>query len=1135
MKKIASFVALVLISAMSFAGSIGAPTSIDFGTYNIYDLEEIYDSLEIKLEPSGISSGGMYLEVLNDPEGVFYLSNTWVYPDGKADFHRTKYAKVYFYALEKGSYSATLRIGEADSYDAGTDTYGLYADVTLTASVVNNKPVVATFTKVTSTSDLKVNDTIVFACESAGAVGGPLYETYLPAITANVKFNTSDKTLEAPESTIQMFRVAKNGSDWQFWTVEATPQRLHLNTTGKGSFTYADTEAGVIFANWGISFDSKGNATLSKPDGTWPVSFNSNRFKPYATAQGSTTYQIYKKKSASGAESKFETNPTSVAFGEMELAETKSIDVAYTAEYLLADITWKLEGTDASLFELTQASGNTRTSGTVTVRYKGAGSTTGAKTASLTYATKDADNKDLKGSVPVSITLTPNTIHPTGLAIEQTSPQELVVGKTLQLTTAFTPSTTTNKQVTWESNKPTIASVSETGLVTALKYDQYNNNVTITAKSVKDPTITAQITVNVVLPPVTDVQLNKTETSLYVGGTETLIATILPEGAYQKVTWSTSDKKIATVSTEGVVTGVAIGDVEIKATSSANSAKYATCTVHVIKTPVESVAFSPNSKELAVGGTYQLSPVVTPSAAASQYTASYESASPTVATVSETGLVTAVAEGTAEITCTIGGKSGKITITVVGAKFFTKVTDASKMQAGDTIILMANVGENPLVAGQVNSAKNCLDTILGGIITADNSVACDRALTLVVGGTTDNFTLTKLGTTSTLATSDNTKLGYSTSKNKWKFVAGAAGVMLTNASYNEKNICYNSQSKYIRMYAVGTTSTPLYVYVRPYAAPILPDPTAVELDQTSYDTHVGDPDVTLKATVKPSGASQEVIWESSNTDVATVNANGKVHPKTVGQAIITAKAKADETIKATCTVNVIAWTVEYVEFDIAGDLNLEVGEQETVTATAYPTGHGFKVDYYTSDENVATVTIGGVVTAVAEGDAVITAKSGDKEAKLNVHVTAAPVPEEKGDISVADFIAAKDGFNIYTLTGVVANITNTKYGNFDLIDETGKIYIYGLLNAAGEAQKFAELNVAEKDTVTLKGSYSEHNNKAQIKDALFVSVKKYVEPVDPTAIEAVGVKGRATKVLREGQIIIIREEKEFDVVGRQLK
>lgn len=1144
MKKIASFVALVLISVMSFAGSIGAPASMDFGTYNIYGQSELMDSLELTLNPSGISDYGIGVEVVDDADGIFWPSDSWLYANGTPDYHGVKKAKVYFYVIETGVYTAKLRLTDYNT--------SAYEDVALKVTIVNNKPVVATFTKVTTTSDLNVDDTIVFACESAGAVGGPLYETYLPAVTANVKFNTSDKTLEVPEATVQMFRLAKNGSDWQFWTVEATPKRLHLNTTGKGSFTYADTEAGVIFANWGISISS-GSATVSKADGTWPVSFNSNRFKPYATAQGSTTYQIYKKKSASGAESKFETNPTSVAFGEMELAETKSIDVAYTAEYLLADITWKLEGTDASLFELTQASGNTRTSGTVTVRYKGAGSTTGAKTASLTYATKDADNKDLKGSVPVSITLTPNTVHPTGLAIEQTSPQELVVGKTLQLTTAFTPSTTTNKQVTWESNKPTIASVSETGLVTALKYDQYNNNVTITAKSVKDPTITAQITVNVVLPPVTDVQLNKTETSLYVGGTETLIATILPEGAYQKVTWSTSDKKIATVSTEGVVTGVAIGDVEIKATSSANSAKYATCTVHVIKTPVESVAFSPNSKELAVGGTYQLSPVVTPSAAASQYTASYESSKTSVATVSETGLVTAVAEGTAEITCTIGGKSGKITITVVGAKFFTKVTDASTLKAKDTIILAVAGGAGTdayaIVAGARNTDKKALSVIKEGVTITADAAAADQALQFVLGEATGGFTLTPVGSSTAIAIgTSNDIVNASASNNKvWEFLAdGTNGIYVHNTGTNTNGygyLKYHISNNVIKAYKTTTTGAVyVYVYVRPYAEPVKPAVTGVSLDQTEYSTHVGDAAVTLKATVTPNDADQEIVWTSSNEAIATVNASGKVVPKSVGDVTITAKAKTDETKYATCLVHVIAWTVEYVEFNYSGDLTIEVGETvEDVQATAYPTGHGFKVDYYTSNENIATVTIGGKITGVAEGDAVITAKSGDKEATLNVHVTAKAVPEEKGAISVADFLKAKDDFNIYTLTGWVTNIKEDsdgvpyKKGEFTLNDATGSIAIYGILTPAGVADKFWEMDIEEKDTVTLKGSYDEYKGTPQIKNATLVEVKKYVEPVDPTAIDAVRANKQATKVIREGQVIIIREEKEFDVVGRRVK
>ena len=321
-----------------------------------------------------------------------------------------------------------------------------------------------------------------------------------------------------------------------------------------------------------------------------------------------------------------------------------------------------------------------------------------------------------------------------------------------------------------------------------------------------------------------------------------------------------------------------------------------------------------------------------------------------------------------------------------------------------------------------------------------------------------------------------------------------------------------------------------------------PAATGISLDQTSYETHVGDTDITLKATVTPSDADQEVVWTSTNTAVATVNANGKVHPVGVGETVIIARVKSNEDLKAECRVNVVAWTVEYVEFDIAGDLNLEVGEQETVTATAYPTGHGFKVDYYTSDENIATVTIGGVVTGVAAGDAVITAKSGDKEAKLNVHVSAAPVPEEKGDISVANFIALKDEFNIYTLTGTVSNIKEDKdgvpykRGEFDLTDATGTIYIYGILTPEGVAEKFWDMDIDEKDTVTLKGSYAEYQGNAEIKNATLVSVKKYVEPVDPTTgINNVIRSGNATKVLREGQVIILRDEKEYNLLGGRVK
>ena len=127
--------------------------------------------------------------------------------------------------------------------------------------------------------------------------------------------------------------------------------------------------------------------------------------------------------------------------------------------------------------------------------------------------------------------------------------------------------------------------------------------------------------------------------------------------------------------------------------------------------------------------------------------------------------------------------------------------------------------------------------------------------------------------------------------------------------------------------------------------------------------------------------------------------------------------------------------------------------------------------------------------------------NGNPQAKnaifVEVKKSTAPVvaPENLGAKTIAEFLTLKNTKDTCILTGVVANITNTTYGNFDLIDETDTVYIYGLLTPAGESQKFADLNVAEKDTLTVLAIYNEYNGKPQAKNAIFVEVKKYVEPV----------------------------------------
>ena len=151
----------------------------------------------------------------------------------------------------------------------------------------------------------------------------------------------------------------------------------------------------------------------------------------------------------------------------------------------------------------------------------------------------------------------------------------------------------------------------------------------------------------------------------------------------------------------------------------------------------------------------------------------------------------------------------------------------------------------------------------------------------------------------------------------------------------------------------------------------------------------------------------------------------------------------------------------------------------------------------------------------------------------------APVvePQDLGEKTIEEFLALKNTVDFCTLKGTVSNITNETYGNFDLTDETGTVFIYGLLTADGEAQKFAELNVAENDTLTLKATYSEYNGAPQVKNAVFVEVKKYEEPVvDGIGIVATENKsGKAVKVLRNGQLLIEKDGKTYNAQGQIVK
>lgn len=148
---------------------------------------------------------------------------------------------------------------------------------------------------------------------------------------------------------------------------------------------------------------------------------------------------------------------------------------------------------------------------------------------------------------------------------------------------------------------------------------------------------------------VQSISVSKSSTSINVGETETITATISPNNATnQTVTWTSSNTAVATVS-GGTITAVSAGSATITATSEEGRFT-ASCSVSSV-VPVTGVELAPATVSIGVGETAQLTATVLPSTATNKGV-TYSSSDATVATVSATGLVTTVAAGSATITVT---------------------------------------------------------------------------------------------------------------------------------------------------------------------------------------------------------------------------------------------------------------------------------------------------------------------------------------------------------------------------------------------------------------------------------------------------------------------------------------------------
>ena len=692
------------------------------------------------------------------------------------------------------------------------------------------------------------------------------------------------------------------------------------------------------------------------------------------TAQGNGTATITAKATKNGGSA---SGTATVKVTEPPPPPPDSVTVSPSSTTLTAI------GDTAQLSATVYANGSTITGASIkwssddtsvaTVSTSGLVTAQGNGTATITAkATKNGGSAS--GTATVKVTEPPPP-PPDSVTVSPSSTTLTAIGDTAQLsaTVYANGSTITGASIKWSSDDTSVATVSTSGLVTA----QGNGTATITAKATKNggsASGTATVKVEEPPPPPDSVTVSPSSTTLAVGNTEQLSATVYANGSTitgASIKWSSDDTSVATVSTSGLVTAQGNGTATItaKATKNGGSAS-GTATVKVTETPLpppDSVAVSPSSTTLtAIGNTEQLSVTVydandnTISGASIKWSSDDTS----VATVSTGGLVTAKSDGTATITAKAtkngGSASGTATVTVGQRPARVVVSPSSTT--------LAVGGETTLSAAVYDANDN---TITGASIkwsSDDTSVA-----TVSTGG----LVTAKSDGTATI-TAKATKNGGSAS--------GTA--------------------------TVTVTETPLPP----------PDSVAVSPSSTTL-TAIGNTEQ-LSVTVYANGSTitgASIKWSSDDTSVATVSTSGLVTAQGNGTATITAKAtKNGGSASGTATVKVGQRPARVVVSP--SSTTLAVGGETTLSATVYDandnTISGASIKWSSDDTSVATVSTSGLVTAQGDGTATITAKAtkngGSASGTATVKVTETPPPPARVDVNPTSAFVEKDGTKTFT-------------------------------------------------------------------------------------------------------------------------
>lgn len=596
----------------------------------------------------------------------------------------------------------------------------------------------------------------------------------------------------------------------------------------------------------------------------------------------------------------------------------------------------------------------------------------------------------------------------------------LAKGLTLQLQAIATLSDDTTRdvstQASWQSSNPTALSVDDKGKATAIEA----GDATITA-TVQG--VTGQTTVSAVDLTVSQIQIIPATVQLAIGTTTklTAIATFADQSTQDvssQVGWLSSNTAVATVDSTGLVTGVAAGSTTLSASLLGVTAS---TSIQVNNTSVSALQVIPAVTTIALGTRSQLQAIATFGDGSTQDVSSqvqWSSNDPFIASVDSLGLVTGSGIGQATVTATLGAISRSATLTVTNAiaTALQVIPPTASLPKGTKLQFqaIATFSDNSSqdVTSQVNwnSSDISVATIdLNGEATAFSEggssisanflgVTSNTVLLVVTNATVNSIQVVLNGGSGNLAKGSSVQF-----KAQAVLSDGSTLDVSSQAAWfssDQTKVTINAQGLATGV-AVGTSTISASLNGVTSAGTVLTVTNA-----TVSQIQITPPSLTLAKGTKgkltaiatysdnsTQDISNQVVWNSSNIGVATINLSGEVSAVSNGSATLTGSVGA--VTSNSVSLSVTNASVNQIDLSATAS-TLAAGTKAQLTAVAsYSDGSSQNitplVSWSSSDSDVATVSTSGEVTAVSPGTAVITGSFGGQVSNLTVTVTAATV------------------------------------------------------------------------------------------------------------------------------------------------